>query len=173
MSTFLRLAIAVSLVGLLLPACGGVPEDQRRRLKGESGLSRIQTEALDPEMDAAISEARESLPSFLRAFRLHGRNQTGFAVKKAYRRDQFIEHIWITELRVSAQAFHGTAGNDAVDTVGVSFGDPATVGFSEITDWMYVEDGRLVGGRTIRVVFSRMSAEQKTRFKKEAPFRID
>ena len=160
------------LLAFCAASCGGINEDQARVLQGESGLSRSAVRAGDPEMDAAMAEARASLPEFLRAFRLASPDHAGFAVKKEYRRNQYVEYIWITDLKINGSVFEGTSGNDSEDTVGVRFGDPARVTFDEVCDWMYTDNGVLVGGRTVRVVYSRMNGEQKAQFQKEAPFRI-
>jgi uncharacterized protein YegJ (DUF2314 family) len=38
---------------------------------------------------------------------------------------------------------------------------------------MFVKDGKLMGGFTMRVLYSRLSPEQKAEFQKEAEFKME
>jgi uncharacterized protein YegJ (DUF2314 family) len=49
----------------------------------------------------------------------------------------------------------------------------ATVSKSEISDWFYIDNGKLVGGYTIRVLYSRMSPEEKKDFNEHAGMKIE
>jgi uncharacterized protein YegJ (DUF2314 family) len=42
-----------------------------------------------------------------------------------------------------------------------------------ISDWMYVHEGRLVGGYTIRVMRDRLSPAERLRFDQGLPFKIE
>ena len=52
-------------------------------------------------------------------------------------------------------------------------GDRVSVNPNEITDWAFVENGRLVGGYTIRVLYSELSPERRKALEAEARFRIE
>ena len=41
----------------------------------------------------------------------------------------------------------------------------------ELTDWMYFEDGKVVGGYTIRVLRTRMNAEDGAEFDRQMQFK--
>ena len=55
----------------------------------------------------------------------------------------------------------------------MKIGDRHSVNPDEITDWSYVENGKLVGGYTIRVLFAEMSNDEKQQFEKQADFKIE
>ena len=55
----------------------------------------------------------------------------------------------------------------------VKEGDAWTCRVDEISDWMYLKNGRLVGGESIRVLRNKMSASERAKFDASAPFKID
>ena len=42
----------------------------------------------------------------------------------------------------------------------------------DITDWMYIEDGRLIGGYTTRLLRERMSPEERKQLDASAPYKF-
>jgi uncharacterized protein YegJ (DUF2314 family) len=49
----------------------------------------------------------------------------------------------------------------------------ASVKPSEISDWLYVDNEKLVGGYTVRVHYNELSSQQKQEFDRRADFRIE
>jgi uncharacterized protein YegJ (DUF2314 family) len=43
---------------------------------------------------------------------------------------------------------------------------------SYISDWMYIEDGYLVGGYTTRVIRDRMTPKERTAYDAQAPYKF-
>src|ERR1700733_2973785 len=127
----------------------------------------------DPEMNAAISEARESAQQFITALRSPKASQSDFCIKKRFDQGENVEHIWLTDVTFDGQNFHGKVGNDPEEVTNVKFGDEAAVGKNEISDWMFIEDGKLIGGYTIKVLYSRMTLEGKMKFLEKVPFTIE
>jgi uncharacterized protein YegJ (DUF2314 family) len=68
--------------------------------------------------------------------------------------------------------FHGTIDNDPDTVTNVRRGDPKRVGPSDISDWMYVDHGVLVGGYTIRALRARLSGPERAEFDRSLPFKI-
>ena len=101
-------------------------------------------------------------------------NQSGFAVKKKFpiRGDEG-EHIWLTELTYDGKEFHGRVNNEPVDVKNVKLGDRSSVSPAEISDWMFVQDGRLVGGATIRILYDLSSPAGRKKFEKETGLKSD
>jgi uncharacterized protein YegJ (DUF2314 family) len=125
-------------------------------------------ESSDADMNAAIQQARETVPTSIAALHSASRNQTSFGVKKPFPVGKGgAEHIWLTEVALDGQVFRGVVGNDPVDVKRLKFGDPATVATNEISDWMFVEDGRSVGGYTIRVLSDFKTEKGRRRFERE------
>jgi uncharacterized protein YegJ (DUF2314 family) len=83
------------------------------------------------------------------------------------------EHMWLSPVRYDGKEFHGTINNEATLVKNVKLGDEASVEPSQISDWMFVEKGKLVGGYTIRVLRDGLSAEERKEFDASVPFTID
>jgi len=47
-----------------------------------------------------------------------------------------------------------------------------TVNPKEISDWLYVDNGNLVGGYTVRVHYNELSSKEKAEFEREANYKI-
>ena len=54
----------------------------------------------------------------------------------------------------------------------LKIGERESVNPDEVIDWSYVEDGRLVGGYTIRVLYSELTPAERADFEKRADFHI-
>ncbi|HEY1067317.1 MAG TPA: DUF2314 domain-containing protein, partial [Pirellulales bacterium] len=79
----------------------------------------------------------------------------------------------LVQVEYDGTQFHGMVGNTPVEATGVEFGQLVSVDPAKISDWMYVEDGKLVGGETIRAMVQRMSPEEKQRFEANAFYVIE
>jgi uncharacterized protein YegJ (DUF2314 family) len=137
-------------------------------------MSAYSIEEDDQEMNHAIEEARNTLPQFTEAFTSNNPNHTLFALKMMFQ-DQVggFEHIWITDLAFDDGAFRGLVGNIPEYTIEVEAGEEVRVDPEKISDWMYVDNGVLRGGFTLRVLRSRMSPQEREQFDSEIGFGIE
>ncbi|MGC1275266.1 MAG: DUF2314 domain-containing protein [Planctomycetaceae bacterium] len=124
-------------------------------------------------MNAAIAKAQSTVDEFIAALNAPKSNQTGFSVKYPLTVDGGAEHIWVSDVRYENETFVGVLGNVPVNATAVKLGDEVTIPKGDVSDWMYLEEGRLVGGYTIRALREIMPAEQRAEFDKNAPFVID
>jgi uncharacterized protein YegJ (DUF2314 family) len=128
----------------------------------------------DADMNAAIKEAKASLSTFVAALKRPAPAQSYFAVKKPYPvRDGGDEHIWISNVSLDGSNFRGTVDNDPAGKVDVKIGDTVTVAPHEISDWMIIDDGRLIGGYTIRVFRDRLPPGERAEFDREMGLRFE
>ena len=67
-----------------------------------------------------------------------------------------VEHLWLTDVSYSDGKFTGILNEDPQSVRNVIFGQEVTVEETEILDWMYLDDGKLVGNYTLRVFLKRM-----------------
>lgn len=68
--------------------------------------------------------------------------------------------------------FRGNMGDD-IPSLKLEAGEEITVAEKDILDWMIVEDGKLIGGYTIRLAVQRMSPEERERFLKTLDYSIE
>lgn len=114
----------------------------------------------DAQMNEAIAKARAGLASFWHSLENPGPGESDFAVKVAISGDGATEHFWLTEIRRVDDKFRGLISNEPQTVKSVRLGQPYTFSESEISDWTFKRNGKLVGNETMRVLLPRMPAEQ-------------
>lgn len=145
--------LIVLLVSALV-ACSsdpGVPEHE-----GEPNV--VDVSETDDEMNAAMAKARSEFPKFLAEFE-SGAGE--FSVKLRFEEEEQVEHIWMTDLVSNDEGLWGHVGNEPVRISGVAFGDRYKIEVPLVSDWLILREAGPVGGYTIRVLVSRMSAEER------------
>src|SRR3954471_4319680 len=127
--------VLIALLLTLLPACS----------KKDKVIS---VEDDDPTMTAAISEARETLPQFWQVFEKRERGETDFSLKVRITDKKGTEHFWASDIERRAGKTMGTINNDPNIVKSVKLGDRIQIPEADITDWLYMRDGKMVGNRT-------------------------
>ena len=127
----------------------------------------------DPEMNKAIESARQTVNQFITHLKSPGPNENSFAVKRKFESDGNVEHMWLSDVTFDGKMFHGTVGNDPVDIKGVRLGDAATVAPNEISDWMYLDGRRLVGGYSVRLLYFRSTHDERKKMDAEGGMIIE
>ncbi|GHC66732.1 YegJ family protein [Neogemmobacter tilapiae] len=114
----------------------------------------------DPVMNAAIAEARDSLPYFLDVAASADLSQGGFLVKQAVDvGGENYEHIWVMVESIQAETLDGYYANEP-NGFDAQAGDPVTVAMDEISDWSFYDaDGLMKGNYTTRVMLPELDAE--------------
>jgi uncharacterized protein YegJ (DUF2314 family) len=133
----------------------------------------IQVAADDPQMNAAIATARETVGTFTAALRKPRPGQRSFSVKMRVEDRKHVEHMWLDEVTFDGTRFHGVINNEPDLVKNVKTGDPASVEASQISDWMFVDNGKLVGGYSVRLLRERMSPKERAEFDRSAGFKIE
>lgn len=141
------------------------------RREGEPGYLHITED--NQAMDRAVETAQKTVDKFIAALRAPKASQSRFAVKKPFVEGDKAEHIWLTEVSYDGRLFHGKVDNEPVEIKGARAGQAVSVAANEISDWMYVQDGRLVGGYTITAMCHHMSPAEKQQFEKDAGCKIE
>jgi uncharacterized protein YegJ (DUF2314 family) len=127
----------------------------------------------DAQMHRAVLKARRNVGVFIVALNHPAKGQHDFEVKKPFVKDGEVEHIWLSQVQFSGNRFHGLVDNHPKKIKGLKFGDRVSVNPNEISDWAFVDNGKLVGGYTIRVLARNLSQEQRKNFENESQVRID
>ena len=112
----------------------------------------------DPAMSAAIATARETIDRFTTEFEL-GSGES-FAVKVPIDSADAREHLWMTVEAFDGTHFDGRISNEPVLVDTVSLGEKYRVAKQDISDWMYLERGRMHGNYTMRARLDTMAPEQ-------------
>ncbi|MEO8148324.1 MAG: DUF2314 domain-containing protein [Bacteroidia bacterium] len=126
----------------------------------------------DKEMNDAIKKANETLNQFNHALKSNDSTYKYFALKTRSTTPNGGEHIWVSNIEIKDNDYFGVIDNLPQSTTEVKIGDTIKIENNNISDWMYIESNKLVGGFTIRVLRTRMNETEKKQFDKECGFVI-
>lgn len=112
----------------------------------------------DPEMAAAVAKARASLPQFWASYEAPKPSEGGHSLKVRFPYPPNNgEHIWMAEVRRLADGLYsGRFANAPVHLPGKHVGDLVSFKEADISDWMFMRNGKIVGGETIRPTLKMM-----------------
>ena len=171
--------LLLSLLPLLAVGCASdddkeVPHAIGRtatRTPGDAVMYTVNDD--DKQLEHASGHARRTVGEFITALNSPQPGQRDFQVKKLFiTKDGQAEHIWLADVKFNGNRFVGVVDNKPSHIPGLKVGDRASVNPDEISDWSYVNNGKLVGGYTIRVLYAELSPEEKQDFEKRADFHI-
>ncbi|NIR31027.1 MAG: DUF2314 domain-containing protein [Gammaproteobacteria bacterium] len=141
--------------------------------KGVNGLVQQEIPLTDEEMFQAATRARQTARDFIDASSNPAAGMEMFSVRVPVRYRDVVEHLWIDNPVYDGQSFVGTLSVDAIEVPGYCKGRKVKIDREHISDWMYVKDGRLVGGYTIRLHYSRQPNRVRKSLRDEFPFDLD
>lgn len=126
-----------------------------------------------PAMVEARDKARERLQDFIDAVSNPQPNQSLFVIKSGFAYEGSTEYLWLGDVTYDDGAFTGTVENLPARTVVVEMGESLMVPAGDVVDWSYFEDGKMVGGYTIRVMRNLLPPDQQAKFDENIQFRDD
>jgi uncharacterized protein YegJ (DUF2314 family) len=172
LSAIKAVPLSVLIALLVFTACDSKKSSNETILRdGQPDYIRVLDQ--DPEMNKAIQTARDSVDTFIAALKAPAPGRGNFTVKKPFKDGEMVEHIWLSNASFDGTQFSGQVDNEPVDVKNVKLGQTATAAKKEISDWFYVENGKLVGGYTIRVLYSRMPPAEKKAFDANVGFKLE
>ncbi len=99
--------------------------------------------------------------------------QTTFTVKVPVSDGEHVEHMWLMPVVDLGHAVRGTINNEPDRVTGVRIGEVREFAKDEISDWMYIDNGHLVGGYTLRAMYNSASPEERATLELNSPFKFD
>jgi uncharacterized protein YegJ (DUF2314 family) len=117
----------------------------------------------EQEMEAAIARARSEVDSFIAE--LSKGNGSDFAVKVPIQDKEETEHFWLTDIVYRNGKFEGVIGNDPGMVTNVKSGQKWSVKKSEISDWMFMREGKMYGNYTLRPLLKTMPEEKAAKLR--------
>lgn len=110
----------------------------------------------DPDMVAAIRQARASLDNFLLTAATPPAGTEGFRLKVAVQEGEQTEHFWVTPFTPTADGFEGTLAGDPAVLKSLKSGQRIHFTKDDVADWGYRKDGHQVGNYTMCAAFKTM-----------------
>jgi len=121
----------------------------------------IEIEQSDEELAGIAENARRALPAF---FRNLARPETGagnFFVKYPLSSDDgSVEQIWLGGIHFKDGVYYGVPANTTNLLNNVKKGAIA-FDSNAITDWMYTQNGKIIGGRSIKYLLEKIPEEDR------------
>lgn len=111
----------------------------------------------DAEMNAAIARARATLPVFWASYEAPRPTETEHSLKVQFRTAGNDELIWMSDVKKLPSGEYAARFADTPRNLpGKRFGDLAGFEEAEISDWMFMRNGKIVGGETIKPLLKFM-----------------
>ena len=140
--------------------------------KGEPDMVYIPNE--DGRMKWAMEKANLTLWYFEKSLSNPQPHHAYFSVKVHIIDGKTSEHIWLTEPHFDDEGnLFGTVGNEPVDVKTVRINQQIGINRDLISDWMSIENGRLIGGYTIRAIRDGIPDKDKAEFDNSIGLYID
>lgn len=109
--------------------------------------------SVSDRMNWAIEKAAHTLHYFEECLKQPKPNQNYFSIKVKIVDENASEHIWLVDPEFDAEGnLFGTIGNEPLDVKSVKIDQRIGINRSLVSDWMILEQGRLIGGYTIRAL---------------------
>jgi uncharacterized protein YegJ (DUF2314 family) len=139
----------VTILGIL--TIGPKPEVAAEDRSPQDRSPVVDVRTTDPEMNTAIARARGTLPTFWASYDAPKPSETGHALKVRFSTRKGGEHIWIAEVKKRLDGtYSGLFANEPRDLPGKRAGDEVKFNEADISDWMFMRNGKIVGGETIK-----------------------
>jgi uncharacterized protein YegJ (DUF2314 family) len=130
------------------------------------GSSYIKVPNQDAEMEEAKAQARATLPQFWDKLANPGAGEEGFALKVALPYGgNSTEHIWTKDVERKDGKTTGVINNVPRDVKGIRVGQRIDIAEAQISDWMFMRNGKMVGNYTLRPLLKRMPPKDAARYR--------
>lgn len=156
-------------MGLLSKIFGKENVEERN---GEPDMVYVPNE--DERMNWAIEKAKLTLWYFEQSLISPQPHQVYFSIKVHIIDGENGEHIWLTEPHFDDEGnLFGTVGNEPVNVNTVKLNQKIGIDRNLISDWMTIENGKLIGGYTIRAIRDGVHDKEKAAFDNSIGLFID
>jgi uncharacterized protein YegJ (DUF2314 family) len=164
MKLFLLFISAISLV-----ACNNDGKKVGVRANEKDSTDHVAVYKGDnDEMNAAIAKARATYPEFLEALKKPCNECDRFNVKIRLGFGEIDgEHVWLDSLFFKKDNLYGILASVPEKVTRVDIGDIMEAKPDSLSDWMYIKNGKLVGGYTIKVIYDTMGDAEKKQLEEE------
>ncbi len=153
-----------ALLILLLCGCNDTgTKDGLVRTSSDGKSQIIMAQTGDARIAAATKEARRRLPEFVKALQNPTLAQRCL-LKIPVTDGKVTEFMWINEIKYDGSSFFGTFIDDAFDVSGpYKKGLQGACRATDISDWLYIDGDKQVGGFTTKILEELAAQNPKNR----------
>lgn len=84
-----------------------------------------------------------------------------FSIKVAFVDGELTEYIWLGKVTYAKGKFTGVVDNEPRGVKNVKYGDRRTVAKEAVSDWLYMDKGKLRGGYSLKLLMKRMREQNR------------
>jgi uncharacterized protein YegJ (DUF2314 family) len=126
----------------------------------------IAVESADEELAEIAEEARRSIHDFIRTFQHPDPGKGEFCVKYGFDAEQGSgfdkEYLWLSEISFRDGFYFGKIMNIPRYISYFRQGDTVSFIIDDIADWMYQDNGKIVGGRSIKYLIEQIAEQDRS-----------
>jgi uncharacterized protein YegJ (DUF2314 family) len=116
---------------------------------------------IDPDLHDISVQARENLTLFIERLQNPAEDEGGFRVKYPFQAEEGSgfrqEHIWLTDIVLGDEGrYYGVIANQPYYVTRFHPGDRVSFFIDDISDWMYLKGGRIIGGISIKYLIEQI-----------------
>lgn len=162
----MKTKILITLILFCFISCKNTDKVER---KDQPDIYNVK--ASDAEMNEAIEKAKQTLHDFNAAL-LNPEIEVK-SLKVKFQNQTDAEHLWLSNIMFKDGKYTGILDNEPEYFTEYKIGDTIDVDDKNISDWMYIKNGKLFGGYTIKVLRNRMSESEREQFDAESGMQIE
>lgn len=147
--------------------------EKKAERRGEIRQVAGDTADLDARMESAMDEASTHLEEFDAVLRKPAASQKDFAVKFFAEQGEDAEYLWANEIRFDGKQYAGKVANEPGYVKNLKMGQAITLKPEDVQDWMYVDNGKLKGGYTIRAQRELLKGDDRKKFDEQFKFQFE
>ena len=99
---------------------------------------------------------------FWKSLEQPGPGEEGFALKVAIKDGEDVEHFWLIDVAREGGKLSGTINNEPGIVGNVANGERYEFTEADISDWLFMRNGKMVGNETMRPLLKRMPKPRPT-----------
>lgn len=103
----------------------------------------------DSEINAAIINARNTLPDFYKRLAAPQEGDNGFSLKVKVTDENGAEECWFSKIEVEGDSLMGVLSNQPVTVISLKPGMRMSIAEEDIRDWMYFQNRKMIGNLTV------------------------
>jgi len=81
-----------------------------------------------------------------------------------------VEHVFLSNIQKKGDSVFGVVASEPLYTSIIREGEYVEIDQSRVSDWLYVVNGAGVGGYTFKILWSRFSERERSRYADQPPF---
>ena len=131
----------------------------------------VQLDHADREIVLIAEAARDTLSIFFRHLSGTGAGEHSFYIKYPFdaKTDSGIisEQIWLSGISFRDGLYYGKLANTPLYLHGLKTGDTVAFSADSISDWMYIQNDKIIGGYSIKYLLESIPEDQRSEEQKK------